>query len=388
MADDLTGGAPAPAETIAAPEVQSNTPEPIVESTPRGAIDRAFATLESNGGDKSADRPATKAEPEAAKLAPAAEGERPRNPDGTFAAKDPAPTTQPAQETAKPDTATLQPPKADAPAGEAPARFAGDPEAKAAWAATPEPVKAATQRIIREMEQGIEKYRGDATVYNDTFKPFVDLAVQSRLDPKVTLQNYVNIDMLLTKDFEAGITQIFQNKGMNPREWAAKIMGQPAPTPQPQDQIINDLRQQITRLEQGFQGVHQTIEQQRAAGISQSLEGFMGSLPEADKTLFNELDAEIAAYLRDPATTLADAFAKAKADAHSRYTRMFGAQTPAPARVPAAAAQTREPNLEAQTLKGSLSVSGAPGAGSDPGSRKTPSSPRAAIDDAFASLGL
>lgn len=381
---DMTGGASAPAEQISTPDVQSNTPEPITEATPRGAIDRAFDAVE-----KAEPSPKAKPAEKVQEVAPvASEGERERNPDGTFKSKDPAAAPAVAQEAKPTDPATVDPTKEPAPAGEAPARFASDEAAKAAWAQTPEPVKAATHRAIRELEQGIEKYRGDATVYNDTFKPFVDLAKQSNVDPKSTLSQYVGIDMLLNKDFDAGIRQIFQNKGAKLEDWIAKQTGQPAA---PQDQTIAELRQEIAQLRQGFDGVSQTIQQQQSQGINQSLEGFTASLPDADKVLFNELDAEIAAYLRDPSTTLAEAFAKAKADDQARYTRRYGAQTPAPAAAaPApAAAQTRPTQAPTpQTLPGSLSINGAPSSGSDPASRKTPSSPRAAIDDAFATLGL
>lgn len=35
MTEELAGGAAAPAEVVSTPEVQSNTPTPITESTPR-----------------------------------------------------------------------------------------------------------------------------------------------------------------------------------------------------------------------------------------------------------------------------------------------------------------------------------------------------------------
>jgi uncharacterized protein YukE len=377
MTDELAGGAAAPAEAVSTPDVPSNTPEPITESTPRGAIDRAFDAIEKSDPAPVADKVAPKA-PDAV---PAVEGERERNPDGTFKPKDPAAAAQPAKEAAPADPAAVGPTKEQAPAGEAPTRFS--PDAKVEWAKTPEPVKAEVTRAIRELEQGIEKYRGDAAVYNETFKPFVDLAKSSGVEPKATLSQYVGIDMLLNKDFDAGIRQIFQNKGAKLEDWITRQTGQPAA---PQDQTIAELRQEIAQLRQGFDGVSQTIQQQQNQGINQSLEGFTATLPDADKVLFNELDAEIAAYLRDPSTTLADAFAKAKADDEARYTRRYGpraSSAPVPA-VPTPPAPAPRP----QTLPGSLSINGAPSSGSDPASRKTPSSPRAALDDAFASLGI
>ena len=373
MTEEFAGGAAAPAEAVSTPEFQSNTPEPITETTPRGAIDRAFDAVEKSEPVQAKEKPAEKVQ----EVAPVASD---RNPDGTFKAKDPNAAPAEAKEAAPVDPTAVDATKEQTPAGDAPTRFS--PDAKAEWAKTPEPVKAEVSRAIRELEQGIEKYRGDATVYNDTFKPFVDMAINSRLDPKATLQNYVGIDMLLAKDFDAGIRQIFQNKGQSVEAWVAKLTG----TPQaPQDQTITELRNELAQLKNSLGGVTQTIEQQRTQGINQSLEGFMTAMPEADRALFNELDAEIAAYLRDPSMTLADAFAKAKADDEARYTRRYGQRaSSAPAPAPAAPSPAPTP----QKLPGSLSINGAPSSGSDPASRKTPSSPRAALDDAFAALGL
>lgn len=372
MTDELAGGAPAPADTPAIAETPSNTPEPISESTPRSAIDRAFEAVEkAEAGDKSAP------------IADQQDG-RERNPDGTFKAKADAAPAQPAQDALRPDLAAVDPTKVTPAAGDAPARFS--PDAKAAWKDAPEPVRAEVARMERELTQGLETYRVDATQFRETFKPYVEMAQRSNVDPAATLANYVNLDMMLAKDFDAGIAQIFKNKGQDVRAWAAQIAGQPAPAAVPQDQLITELRNEIAGLKQGFNGVQQTIEQQRGQQINQSLEGYVANLSAEDKTLFTELDREIAGYLADPATTLADAFAKAKTDAESRYTRMFGpraSSAPVPVTPPAPA-----PDLSAQTRAGQLQISGAPGSGSNPASRKTPSSPREALDGAFAALGL
>ena len=378
MADEFAGGAPAPAESISTPDTQSNTPAPIAESTPRSAIDRAFDAVEAQErGEPAKPAPKQDAEPVATQTT---DTDRTRNPDGTFAAKEPA------KDGVSEPEPTVDATKPDAAATDAPSRFS--PDAKAAWKDAPEPIKAEVNRAIRELEQGIERYRGDATTYNEVFRPFVDMATRSNLDPQHQLNEYVKIDMALAQDFNSGIGMIFKNAGINPREWAAQVVGQPStPADQQQgaqDRVIQQLQQEISNLRQGFNGVHQTLEQQRQGQIGQSLESFTGTLPEGDRALFLELDGEIARYLQDPSITLADAFAKAKTDAQTRYQRMFGnpASSAPPVAKPAA------PDLTAQTRKGQLSVTGAPGAGSNPDTRKPPSSPRAAIDGAFASLGL
>lgn len=388
MIEDLTGGAPAPAEAVAVAETPAvATPEPVaqqVEPTPRGAVERAFAAVE-----KADAEPAAPVKPVTADTPAAPTGERERNPDGTFKAGSttaaPAmPTTAPATgaEAPKPVQTGVNPVQTGA--GEAPARFSAD--AKAAWAQAPEPVRAEVARMERELTQGIETYKADAKAYSDTYKPFAEMAKRSNLDASATLANYVNIDMLLANDFNAGIAQIFKNKGQDVRAWAAQVAGQPAPTPQPQDQTIAELRAELAGIKQSLGGVTQTVEQQRSEGINRSLEGYVNSLPEADQTLFKELDAEIAQHLREPGSTLADAFARAKQDAEARYTRMFGprASSALPNPSPAPATPTPQP----QTPRPNLQISGAPGTGSNPASRATPSSPRAAVDGAFAALGL
>lgn len=374
MTEELAGGAAAPAEVVSTPEVQSNTPTPITESTPRGAIDRAFASLGEESSEPAKPEPAKPtAEPVAT------EGERERNPDGTFKAKELA------QDGQAPVVEGTEPKEQATPAGEPPSRFSAD--AKAAWKDAPEPVKAEVHRALRELEQGVEKYRGDATVYNEVFKPFVDMAVRSQIDPQVQLTEYVKIDQALAQDFNAGIGMIFRNAGVDPREWAASVMGQQLP---PEDQrnasqerVINGLMQEIAALKSGFSGVQQTMAQQRGETVQQTIEGFVTALPETDKALFRELDQDIAARLNEPNATLETAFAAAKQEAQARYQRLFGspASSAAPAPQPA-------PDLSAQTRKGSLSITGAPGPGSNPDTRKPPSSPRAALDASFAQLGL
>lgn len=393
MSEADLGSAPADAAPVVAPVANVDI---SVAKTPNSAVDRAMARFEKGetvddgftpapkkDAETSTDKPAKAAKAEDSTATPSSD----RNPDGTFKAKT-ADTQTPAKAPATTEQPTTQP-KPQTPASDAPARFASDPEAKAAWAQLPEPVKAATSRVIREVEQGIEKYRADATTYTETFKPFVEMAQRSKIDPAQQLAQYVNIDMMLAKDFDAGISQIFKNSGKDVRAWAAQITGQPAPAVVPQDQIIAALKDELAQIKQNLGGVTQTIEQQRSAGITQSLEGFVAKLPDADRALFTELDAEIAAHLRDPGTTLEQAFQRAKQEDADRYTRRYGgAVQPAPAE-----AQTLEPDRTAQTRKAELSIHGAPGTGSDPVTRRTPNSqprksPDDAIDRAMRNMGL
>lgn len=381
MAEDLSGGAPAPAETVAAPETPAAAPaERAFEPSPRNAIDRAFEAVEK------AEKPAAT---EAAKVGSSGEaekpaGERERNPDGTFKARvetAAAPELQPQKEPAK-----VEVPKPEAGGlKDAPSRFS--PDAKAAWVTVPDAVKGEVHRAFRELEQGIEKHREDATIYNDVFKPYVDMALRSNIDPSVQLAEYVKIDQALAKDFTSGIGMIFKNAGIDVREWAQKLVAQPAgqpPSSDPRDQTISELRREIAEIRQNVGGVNQTLRSQHEQGINHSLEAFVGALPAADQALFKELDNEIAAELRDSNTTLSEAFNRAKTVAQARYTKLFGPQTPT---VATPAPQTSTPPPGSDPAKGKLSVSGAPGAGMSPDTRPSPTR-RDAIDRAFATVGI
>lgn len=381
--DDLNGGAAASADTtdVAETTLASTTTETVATDagSRRSAIEKAFAAVDAaedgDGGDTGEERQ------------PAATGERERNPDGTFKGKEQQQAADDGQQQAdKQQEATVS--------RDVPARFSSDPDAKAGWATTPDAVKTAVNRTIREMEGGIERYRGDATIYNDIFKPYVDLALNSDQDPAELLNQYVTIDRALSQSFGAGISMIFERAGQDPRQWAQALLGQPvkegeraAPAVDlAKDRTILELRQEIARLAQGVGGITQTITQER---VGQTIAGFSSSLSDADRTLFAELDNEVAAILAsDHEISLTDAFAQAKGAAQARYQRIFGTagngtRQPAPA-------QTRTPGTGgSDPRRGQLSVTGAPGAGNNAaGTKKVSPSPRAAIDNAFASLGL
>lgn len=376
MTDEFAGGAAAPAETVSAPEVSSNTPEPIIESTPRGAIDRAFASL---GDDLSSDKPAEKPAATAETAAPATEGDRVRNADGTFAAKDPNAAPVEAAKSDAVEKPTIEQPTTETQPGDAPARFS--PDAKAVWATAPEAIKAETLRMERELTAGVEKYREDATAF-DSVREYDSMAKQYGTDLKSALDRYVAFDKSLNENPIQGILSICADKGMNPREVAAAILGQELPPAEQQtaqsQRIINDLQAKIDRLERGVSTI-------QTGSVSQTINSFVSGLPAADQPLFEELGGNIAALINQ-GHDLPSAFAQAKEAERTRVQRLatsfgFTAQ-------PAAAAVPPAPDLTAQTQKGQLSVTGAPSSGSNPSNRKPPSSPRDALDRAFDTVGM
>lgn len=325
---------PAPAEQQSIAEapaeapVEQQAPEPA-EKAPsrRDALEKAFAKVD---GD---DAPT--------------EG-RERGPDGKFVAKAPEAQDKP-QDAPKPA------------ASDAPSRFSAD--AKAAWAQAPAPVQAEIKRAITELEGGLQQYQR----MFEPLKPYYDLAKQSNVDLPETLGNYVRMEQLLAKDMRLGLTAVAQNFGMTLEQMVAKATGAPQGQ-QPadaKDREILALRQELQAIRGEVGQVSQTMQQQRQTAIMSEVETFAKDHPR-----FDELADEIANLLKTGyASDLADAYAKAD--------RLNPGQQPAPV-APAPAPQQRP----------ARSVTGAPSAGSNPGTRQPSQSRTEALRRAFGAAGL
>lgn len=330
--------------SAAEPSSQASAAEP----TARGAIDRAFAALEAKEAGQSVDKPAEQPT-----------GDRPRNPDGTFASK-------PSEQPVTADKATADKPaevKDTSPNAEPPSRFSAD--AKAAWKDTPEPVRSEMRRAVSELVQGIEGYKTSYEPYRE-----LDKALRSNgQNPADVIAQYTGIERLLANNLTGGLDQICQNAGTSLREVAAKIMGQtPDQNASAQDATIRDLRTQIANLEKQVSGVSTHIRTNAQNATMKEIETFASAQPR-----FDELAPDIAFFIESGrAQTLDDAYKLAE--------RLNPAPQPA-----ATPAPTPPP---AQTRVGQLSLSGAPSSGSNPANRKPPSTPREALDRAFASVGI
>lgn len=346
---ETPAAAPAPEATPAVAESQS-TPVPSA----REALDRAFDTV--TRGD----------EPSESLLDPKPEAQgsadRPRDESGRFVSKT-------AQE-APVDAPQVQETAPVAQAMDAPAAFSA--EAKAAWAAVPEPLKAEVTRRLAENERGLEQYRKEL----EPLKPWADLAKRSNTTIPEALERYVAIDQLLTNDPVKGLEQVFKAARIDPRQYAAHILGQPADKVQAEQyQVVTALQNEIAALKQQLGDVSQTIEQQREAEAIRQVEAFAQKNPRLEE-LWPVMEKLMAAELvSDPQAAYNEAEKLIPSQASS-------AAKPAPART-----QGANPAPQAQTLKGQLSVTGAPGSGSNP-RPKSPSTARAALDDAFASVGI
>lgn len=334
---EVASDAPQAAVETVAPEA------PAFEATPRGSIDRAFEAID-------------KAEPSEASEIKA--DDRPRTPDGKFAAKEP----ENAAESAPAPEAAPVADKPVTPVSDAPARFS--PEAKAAWATAPEPVKAEISRAIKELEGGIEKYRAEA----EPLKPYAEMAKQSGTTLEAALARFVEMESLLRKDLNEGVRTILAQAGLTPQQYAAHITGQPVEQADMRVHAENQtLRGEVERLRSENQQLKGDFESRERSAAQAEIDAFA-----KDRPRFEELRPVMGKFIEQ-------GFAHDLASAYEMAERLKPAPAPS---------QPQPPDLTAQTRKGSLSVTGAPSAGSTPANRQPPKSARESLDRAFASLGL
>lgn len=353
------------------PEAKVETPAPEKKLSVRESLEAAAKKTEQKDAEAEKAKPVQAGAPTN------------RDPTGKFAAKAPEDGQQKADPaltdaTAKP-TATAH--------AEAPTRFSAD--AKTAWATAPEPVKAEVHRALRELDQGIAKYKPDAEKFVP-FKEFHDLAASLKVDPARALREYVTLDKMLGENFPEAMARICQNKRVDIRAFAADVLqlspqaraqlrvGQGQQQAQPVSPEVLALRQEIAQLKQQVGGVtgHVQQEQERSrqsqeAAVTQEITQFKASNP----PLFDELSEQIASHIANNGLSLQDAYGKAFND--------FQAMAQRAGLRPQQQAAAETADLTAQTLKGQKSITGAPGAGSAPATQKPSSSIREALRKAM-----
>jgi len=208
-------------EPAAAPEAQEATTETSsFEPTPMNSIDRAFAKLEEEGQAGS-----EKSEPEAADQKPETDDtSRQRDEKGRFVAQEKAEEGEQPKEGQKsePEKQDDQD-KTETKFSDAPERFS--PEAKEAWKEAPEAVRAEVHRAVNELQQGLEKYKGDATEWQ-ALSEFDQLAKQHNTTVKDALTNYVNADTIMARDPIRGLQHICGMYGLSLNDVAAHILNQ------------------------------------------------------------------------------------------------------------------------------------------------------------------
>ena len=335
-------------------------------STAREAVERALAKVEET---PKADAPPEKTEKAEAKVV---EKGRTHGPDGKFTAK-PKDGEPEVKTEAKPDanlkSDTQQEPeqKPQAPeVGTPPQRFAKP--AQDAWKDTPEPVRIETERAITELTAGLEKYKPAAEAF-ESVAQFAQMAEQSGTTLAEALTNYTGIERMMLENPVNGIATICRNMNLDRQKVAQALLqmqGNPAPMPQ-QTQTVPE----IAELKKQFQDF---TSQFTASQAQAKIDAFAGSHP-----YFAELENDIANMLETGfAKTLEDAYDKAK-----RLNPAIAAKIEAEANP---TTPKHQPDPAQTQKKAALSPSGAPSNGSDPSVAKPSSSPREALERAFASI--
>lgn len=328
---DADGGAEAP-------DFGARQVEPAIDQsreTARHSLDRAFAALDAD---------------------PSANLETRRDERRHFKVSDPA-SAESSPENRQPVAAM-----------EAPARFS--PDAKAEWAGVPDSVKGEVGRAFRELETGLTQYQHAF----EPLKPFFQMAQHANTTVQDALERYTALDgALISGEPEMrlhAIESILDYAGITPHDYAAFILSQkPEEAQSRHDHTIRELRQQVADLQNHLGGVTKSIQQRHEDEALKQVEAFAEANPR-----LREPDFQMN-VLRLLQTQMAD-------DLQSAYA-MAERLTPVPVR----AALNPKPGA-AQTRNGNLSVTGAPGSGSNPARRRAPATARESVDSAFASLGL
>lgn len=253
MSEDALSVAPAAPQTDVLQE-QHDAPRPL-ETKPQPEEVKPEAKPEKLSREdvvKQAIDKATK-EPEKAKADPKDEAKEPeakpdRAPDGKFAAKqtEPEPQEQPKRPTAYKDP---------------PQRF--DDAAKAEWEAVPESVRGTVHRMVKETEQGIQKYRADAEAY-ESVREYDELARRNGGSLKQTLEQVAELERVFMRNPVEGFHRIAQRLGINVHQVAQAIAQQ-----NPQQIADQQLRMQMADQQRQAQVLQQQLEQERQARMTQ-----------------------------------------------------------------------------------------------------------------------
>ncbi|ESZ37558.1 hypothetical protein [Mesorhizobium sp. L2C067A000] len=376
--EDLNGGAAAPAETTTVSADPVVTPPAPVSSEPTKADPKPEPKVEEKKAPTA--REALKAAAEKVKT-DEAEAAKKTPPVQTKPAEKTLPEPKPAKveaETAAKPAETVTKPEAKPGTtshAEAPARFKSDTAAMAEWEKAPEPVKAAVHRSIRELEAGIEKHRVSADEF-EKVRDFHDLATKNNTTMRDAMTRYTNLERTLLSDPLKGIEAVCDYAGISLRQLAAHVMGQKPDEVQGQyDATVQQLKREIDTLKQSVGGVTSTMQQQHVATVDAQVQKFAAENPR-----FEELAEDIAFFLKAGRTKdLAEAY---------KLAEKLNPDAAAPAATVQAAPQTRTaPDPQAQTLKGSKSITGAPSAGSDPATKRASTSIKDSLRRAVAQAG-
>lgn len=271
---------------------------------------------------------------------------------------------------------------------EAPARF--DAAAKAEWANAPESVRGAVHRVVREMEEGIQKYRSDAEAFND-IRDFHAMAQQHGTTLKAALSSYVGMENLLSRDLIGGLDKVVQNvaqrtglrmpdgRPVTLQDVAARILGTTADeSVARQNATIQSLQNQVVQLTQQLGGVAQTVQNQRIQEVEAHLVEFAKTHPRMEE-LTPAIERLFASGLASPGNL---------EEAYGLADRMFPAQQSGTMPLIPAQQAPLTPADQGQPLKpaGEKSISGAPSSGLPPTGKpqRKPGDPIPSVEESVA----
>ncbi len=278
---------------------------------------------------------------------------------------------------------------------EAPSRFA--PAAKAEWEKTPESVKAETDRAFKELEAGLQKYKASAERF-DELAEYEQLSRQHYNQPlKETLKHYADLDRGLAdpKTNLATLERLVSNMKYQGTDgqlynWdlpqlAQFILDQNEQGmdsfQDPQADLkreLADVKKQLAEFQNGFKQQRETERERTTQTLQEQITEFA-----SQNSRFDELWEDIELELHNPKFAAGKEPLQRLKLAYEKVERL----NPAPSLAPPAPA-IAAPDVAAQTRKASASVTGAPGAGSNPAKMPVPSSSREALKAAMRAKGL
>lgn len=352
------------------PDAQAKPEVPAKPATLDDSIDRAIAKSAAKQAEpKDGAKPEVKPE---AKDAPV------RAENGKFAPKEPIKQPDAAALAAKDAGKPAEPVKPSFTASEAPTRFSDD--AKKEWATAPESVRRETERAIKELTDGFQKYKQSAE-RDQALAEFHEMAQKGGTTVKDALARYTGLESKLRTDLLGGLEEIVSNASqgkLSLRDIAAHIVGQkPEEQASQQDAVIRELKHELATLKQQVGGVTQTIEQQREQATLTEINKFA-----ADNPRFEELAEDISFFLKSGR-------AKDLPEAYQLAERL----NPAPAGQakddpPAASSAALQDPPPVHPDKGQKSINGAPSPGSSPAAKKrVAKSLDESLDNAFRHAG-
>lgn len=347
-------------------QIPDEPKEPAKPASLDDSIDRAMAKSAAKQAEPKEAKAEVKVEPkEPVKDAPA------RGEGGKFAAKEPGvdPKVAPDQAAAKP---VAEPVKPSFTASEAPTRFSED--AKKDWAAAPESVRRESERAIKELTEGFQKYKAGHE-QNEGLREFHEMAKASNKELSGVVREYVNMESLLRSNPEAGLEKILERVGLTPRQYAEHILNRtPEQHTSQQDATIRELRQQNSSLEERLNRLEGGFKNQQEQSTLTEINKFASEHPR-----FEELADDIAFFMKSGrAQDLPQAYELAE--------RLNPAPVQAADTTQAASSAVIDPPVHPD--KGQKSINGAPSAGSSPaGKKRAALSLDDALNKAFSATG-